>query len=203
MSKDHFNLNNDTAYEYSNRNVNLQWKHTFNNRLNNLTGVGYDYYQYDINSDANKINAYNLQFNISQASLRSDFNYYLNTKHTIEFGINSIYYKLHPGSYTPVGSESLVKPDIVPAEQGLESAVYLGDRFNVSHGLLRELCHSIFILSISRCSFCKLLCGRVSEGRIKPDRNKKNIKREISLKTYHGPEYRLALRYAFSPDFFN
>jgi hypothetical protein len=199
-SKDHFNLNNDTAYEYSNRNVNLQWKHTFNNKLNNLTGVGYDYYQYGINSDANKINAYKLQFNISQASLRSDFNYYLNTKHTIEFGINSIYYKLHPGSYTPVGSESLVKPDIVAPEEGLESAVYLGDRFNVSQAF--SVNYAI------RYSFYQYL-GPHSVSYYAPgfprDESSRTETKEYGkgdiIKTYKGPEYRLALRYAFSPDF--
>jgi len=200
MSKDHFNLNNDTAYEYSNRNINLQWKHTFNNRLNNLTGVGYDYYQYDINSDANKINAYNLQFNISQASLRSDFNYYLNTKHTIEFGINSIYYKLHPGSYAPVGAESLVNPDIVPAEQGLESAVYLGDRFNVSQAF--SVNYAI------RYSFYQYLgphsVSYYADGFPRDESSRtetKEYKKGDIIKTYKGPEYRLALRYALSPDF--
>jgi hypothetical protein len=200
MSKDHFNLNNDTAYEYSNRNINLQWKHSFNNKLNALTGVGYDHYQYNINSDANKINAYDLQFNISQASLRSDFNYYLSTKHTIEFGINSIYYKLHPGSYTPVGSESLVKPDIVPTEQGLESAVYLGDRFNVSpdFSVNYAIRYSMYqYLGPQSVSTYAEGVPRDESSRIET----KEYKKGDIIKTYSAPEFRFALRYALSPDF--
>ena len=200
MSKDHFNLNNDTAYEYSNKNINVQWKHTFNNKLNNLTGVGYDYYQYNINSDANKINAYDLQFDINQASLRSDFNYYLNTKHTIEFGINSIYYKLHPGSYTPVGSESLVKPDIVPAEQGLESALYLGDRFNVTpdFSINYAIRYSMFqYLGPHSVSTYAEGVPRDESSRLET----KEYKKGDIIKNYSGPEFRLALRYALSPDF--
>jgi len=200
ISKDHFNLNNDTAYEFGNRNANIQWKHTFNNKLINVTGVGYDYYQYDISSDANKINAYDLKFDVSQASLKSDFNYYLNTKHAIEFGISSIYYKLHPGSYTPVGEESLVKPDIVPAEQGLESAVYLGDRFTVSpafsinyairysmYQYLGPQSVSSYVPGVPRDESSRTETKEYGKGAI--------------IKTYHGPEYRLALRYALSPDF--
>jgi len=82
MSNDHFNLNNDTTYQYSNRNISLQWKHTFNNKLSNLFTAGYDFYKYDINSESNKINAYDLQFNISQANIKSDFSYYLSQKQT-------------------------------------------------------------------------------------------------------------------------
>jgi hypothetical protein len=200
FSKDHFNLNNDTAYEYGNRNINIQWKHTFNNRLNNLTGVGYDFYQYNINSDANKINAYDLKFDVSQASLRSDFNYYVNTKHTIEFGINSIYYKLHPGSFTPVGSESLVKPDIVAAEQGLESAVYLGDRFNVSpaFSINYAIRYSMYqYLGPQSVSYYAPGVPRDESSRTE---TKEYGKGDI-IKNYGGPEYRLALRYALSPDF--
>jgi outer membrane receptor for ferrienterochelin and colicin len=200
MSKDHFNLNNDTAYEYANRNINLQWKHTFNNKLNALTGVGYDHYQYNINSDANKINAYDLQFNISQASLRSDFNYYLSTKHTIEFGINSIYYKLHPGSYTPVGSESLVKPDIVPPSRGLESAVYLGDRFNVSpaFSVNYAIRYSMYqYLGPQSVSTYAEGVPRDESSRIET----KEYKKGDIIKTYSAPEFRFSLRYALSPDF--
>jgi hypothetical protein len=200
MSKDHFNLNNDTAYEYSNRNINLQWKHTFNNKLNNLTGVGYDYYQYNINSDANKINAYDLQFSVGQASLRSDFNYYLNTKHTIEFGINSIYYKLHPGSYTPVGSESLVKPDIVAPEQGLESAVYLGDRFNVTHAFSVNYAIRYSLYQYVGAHSVSYYAAGFPRDESSRTETKEYGKGDI-IKAYHGPEYRVALRYAFSGDF--
>ncbi|HEV8507118.1 MAG TPA: TonB-dependent receptor plug domain-containing protein, partial [Chitinophagaceae bacterium] len=200
ISKDHFNLNNDTAYEFGNRNVNVQWKHTFNNKLSNLTGVGYDFYQYDINSDANKINAYNLKFNVSQASLKSDFNYYLNPRHTIEFGLSSIYYKLHPGSYTPVGSESLVKSDIVPAEQGLESAVYLGDRFNVSPAFSVNYAIRYSMYQYLGPQSVSTYAPGVPRDESSRTETKEYGKGDI-INTYHGPEYRLALRYAFSPDF--
>jgi hypothetical protein len=168
--------------------------------LTNLTGVGYDYYQYDISSDANKINAYDLKFDVSQASLRSDFNYYLNTKHAIEFGISSIYYKLHPGSYTPVGEESLVKPDIVPAEQGLESAVYLGDRFTVSpaFSINYAIRYSMYQY-LGPQSVSDYVPG-VPRDESSRTETKEYGKGDI-INNYHGPEYRLALRYALSPDF--
>jgi hypothetical protein len=200
ISNDHFNLNNDTTYGYSNRNISLQWKHTFNNKLNSLVTGGYDFYKYDINSDANKVNAYDLQFNISQANLKADFNYYLSAKHTIEFGLSSIYYKLNPGSYRPLGSESLVKTDIVPSEQGLESAIYLGDRYNITQALSINYAirYSLFqYLGPHGINVYAKGLPRQEANRIET----KDYSKGDVIQTYSGPEYRLALRLALTPDF--
>src|SRR5260221_3532222 len=45
LSNDQFRLNSDTLYKYGNRNVNLKWKHIFNNKLYSLTTAGLDHYQ--------------------------------------------------------------------------------------------------------------------------------------------------------------
>ena len=200
MSNDHFNLNNDTTYQYGNRNISLQWKHTFNNKLSNLFTAGYDFYKYDINSESNKINAYDLQFNISQANLKSDFSYYLSQKHTLEFGLSSIYYKLNPGSYFPVGQESLVRPDIIPSEQGLESAVYVGDRYNITQAFsINYAFRYSFYQYLGPHTISLYAAGLPREESSRIDA--KNYGRGDVIKAYSGPEYRLALRYAFTQDF--
>jgi CarboxypepD_reg-like domain/TonB-dependent Receptor Plug Domain len=131
ISSDRFTLNSDTLYKYQNKNVNLQWKHEFNNRFNAVFMAGIDDYNYSITSTLNPINAYKLSFKITQYNFHGDFTYNLNSVHTLDFGVSSIYYKLYPGSLDPQGSKSLVVPDHVPTEQALESAVYLGDRINL------------------------------------------------------------------------
>jgi hypothetical protein len=131
ISSDRFSLNSDTLYKYQNKNVNLQWKHEFNNRFSAVFMAGIDDYNYSITSTLNPINAYKLSFNITQYVFHGDFTYNINTVHTLDFGVSSIYYKLDPGSLDPQGSKSLVVPDHVPTEQALESAAYLGDRINL------------------------------------------------------------------------
>ena len=111
MSNDNFKLNTDTLYKYGNRNVNIKWKHIFNNKFYGLAVAGWDHYQYNISSDQNPVNAYNLESSISQGSFRTDFNYSPDNKHALSFGLNSIYYKIKPGSFYPKGSQSLVIPD--------------------------------------------------------------------------------------------
>ena len=164
-----------------------------------MVTAGYDFYKYDINSEANKINAYDLQFDINQATLKSDFTYYRNTKHTLEFGLNAMFYKLHPGSYLPSGSESLVKPDIVAAEKGLESAMYLGDRYTISpaFSVNYAIRYSIFqYLGPQMVNYYAAGLPREESSMTGSKNYGSNV-----IKSYGGPEYRFAMRYALSPDF--
>ena len=132
LSNDYFKLNEDTAYEYANRNANLKWKHNFSNTHYAVFTTGIDHYQYSVSSSKVPINAYKLSFDINQYYLRADFNYSPNNKHTISYGLNSVYYQLHPGTLTADGARSLVRSDTVQQEQALETAIFLGDQFNVS-----------------------------------------------------------------------
>jgi outer membrane receptor protein involved in Fe transport len=135
LSNDKFKLNSDTAYAYSNKSIILKWKHNYNNKLYSLISAGIDKYQYSISSSANPVNAFDLGFNIQQSNFKADFTYYLSRKHTIDFGISSILYKINPGTFDPVGTQSLVVPEMVPTEQALESAIYLGDKYDVTDNL--------------------------------------------------------------------
>ncbi|WP_431210920.1 TonB-dependent receptor [Puia sp. P3] len=138
LSQDHFNLNNDTTYGYGNRNLSLKWKHIYNNKLYMLITGGYDRYQYSISSRQNPVNAYQLAFDINQLYLRTHFNWYISASNTLEFGANTLRYKLHPGSYEPVGAKSLVIPDVLQNEQAQESAAYVSDKFTITNDLSIE-----------------------------------------------------------------
>lgn len=194
ISRDKFKLNSDTAYSYSNRNINLKWKHNFNNKLFSVITAGIDRYQYDVSSADNPVNAYKLNFDINQSNFKADFTYYLNRKNTVDFGLSSIYYKLHPGSLQPLGAQSLVAPDVVATQQALESALYLGDKFDVTDDL-----------SISggiRYSIYNFL-GPQTVYNYAPNLPKTSANLLDStnyasgkfIKTYSGPEIRLSARY--------
>ncbi|MEP6583785.1 MAG: TonB-dependent receptor [Ginsengibacter sp.] len=200
VSKDKFSLNSDTAYNYANNNISLKWKHIFNSKVYALVTGGYDNYQYKISSEVNPVNAYSLGFDVSQANFKTHFNYFVNTKHTIEFGFNSILYKLHPGTYKPEGKESLVVADEIQAEQALESALYISDKYSITQDLSIEggVRYSMFNV-LGPQSFNKYPAG--------VPKTEDNILETIAypknkfIKTYQGPEIRLSARYAFSDDF--
>lgn len=200
ISKDRFYLNSDTAYHYGNGNASLKWKHTFNSKFNSVFTTGIDRYRYDVSSDQNPLNAYKLSFDISQLNFKTDFNYFLSSKHILDFGTAAIRYTLHPGYYEPQGAKSLVKPDRMPAEQALESAVYLADRWTISPkiSLNAGIRYSLFQ------SLGPQQVNLYGPGLPRDEVNllaTKSYPKGKVVQTYHGPEYRFAIRYAMSNSF--
>jgi hypothetical protein len=135
ISNDRFNLSSDTLYKYGNSNVNIKWKHFFTGKFYNMLTAGLDNYKYNISSENNPVNAFKLGFNIRQLFLRSDVSYSPGNKHVVSFGFNSIFYRLNPGYYEPLGTASLVKKNILQTEQALETTVYAGDSYSINSKL--------------------------------------------------------------------
>jgi hypothetical protein len=197
VSRDRFRLNSDTSYRYQNQVATLKWKHVFTNKLYSVFTGSYSGYHYTVSSEKNPINAYQLDFSINQSQLKADFNFYPTNQHAVDFGVSSTYYRLLPGNFQPNGGQSLILPDVVPAEQGLESAIYIGDRFDVnprlsiSGGLRYSLYnylgpHSVFQYVPGIPKTVNTITDTVAYGRNRV------------INTYHGPEYRLSLRYGLS-----
>lgn len=197
MSNDRFNLRNDTTYKYSNRNANIKWKHNFNNSFYSILTAGFDRYQYSVSSTENKVNAFAMDFDINQAYFRSDFSYAAGYRHTVSFGLNTIFYKLHPGSYNGVDSQSLVARNVLPAEQALESALYMGDQFAITHKLSVNvgLRYSVYNY-LGAHDVYNYAPGIPREVKSMIDTTHYGAGQVIT--TWSAPEIRMALRYAFS-----
>jgi outer membrane receptor protein involved in Fe transport len=138
-----------------------------------------------------------MAFDINQSYFRADFNYSPNARHTISYGLNTVYYKLHPGSYNGADTGSLVAQNVLPAEQALESAVYLGDQWSITPklSLSAGLRYSIYNYLGPRDVY-NYAPGLPREVKTILDTLHYNAGRVI--KTYTAPEIRVALRYAFS-----
>ncbi|HEY4109445.1 TonB-dependent receptor [Puia sp.] len=200
LSQDHFNLNNDTTYGYGNRNISLKWKHIYNNKLYSLISTGYDRYQYSISSRDNPVNAYKLGFDINQLYFKTHFNYFLSSSHTLEFGVSTLKYALHPGEYTPNGKASLVQGDTLQKEQALESGAYLSDRYTINS--------SISLEAGVRYSLYNYL-GPATVNHYAPGQpittdNQTGTTQYPSgkfIKTYGGPEFRVSSRFVLTDNF--
>ncbi|MBV9987941.1 MAG: TonB-dependent receptor, partial [Chitinophagaceae bacterium] len=194
VSNDGFNLNNDTSYNYGNRNFSAKWKHIVNNRWNTLLTAGYDHYHYGIGSEANPQRAYKLDFDLNQYYLKFHVNYFMSAMHSMEMGLSTLFYKLHPGSFQPVGDKSAVIPNIMEAEQALENAVYISDRYRISNEFNLEagLRYSVFsYLGPKTINYYPAGVPVSDANRIGSDKAAGGS----FVKTYHGPELRLTARY--------
>jgi hypothetical protein len=135
-SRDYMRLSHDTSYVYSDQNAALKWKHIFNNKLFAVFTGTLSQYKYEMNSDSNPVTGFRMDFNIGQATAKADFNYFLNTKHSVDAGISITGYGLAPGEIQPGNSESKVARDVIQKEHGRESALYIGDSYEISPKIL-------------------------------------------------------------------
>jgi TonB dependent receptor/CarboxypepD_reg-like domain/TonB-dependent Receptor Plug Domain len=200
MSDDESNLNTDTTYSYSNRNVSASWTNEFNDKLYGELVAAFDHYQYGNKSSSDPLYAYNLTFGINQTTLKANFTYQLGTAHTLQFGASSIYYSVNGGRYTPAGNQSLIRPNVVEPEHGLESAIFLEDEFEITQKLSVSggLRYSIFNY-LGGQTVNRYVPGvpRTEETITGTDTYGKN---EL-INTNHGPEVRLSARYAITDNF--
>lgn len=197
ISNDKFKLNRDTTYQYQNANANINWKHIFNNRFYGVFTAGIDHYDYQVAFNSDSVNAYKLKYSINQYKFNTDFSYFLNNKHTISFGLNSLLYNIHSGSISPLGKNSLYIPDTLEAEHALESALYVSDHFNVSEDLSIDggIRYSMFNYLgpkhvNSYAAGLPIDLNNVVATNYYPSGK--------IIKTYMGPEFRLSARYSLS-----
>ncbi len=197
ISKDQFNLNSDTAYGYGNKNISVKWKHIYSNKLNSLVSSGWDNYGYQINSQKLPLSAYKLSFGINQFYFKTNFYYNLNNKHTVDFGVNSLYYNLSPGNYEPLGSRSLVVNETIANEHAIENALFLTDHYTINSRLKVDA-------GIRMSMYSALGPNTYNVYPEGAPKSTDNILRTISfkqgevVKNYGGPEYRLGIRYVIN-----
>ena len=95
----------DFGFNWGNSTSTFRWNHIFNNKLFLNTTIFYSNYDYSLDSDLNKKNdrdSFSWKSNIVNYSIKPDFTYYLNSKNTISFGGQLIYYSFNPGKATAV-----------------------------------------------------------------------------------------------------
>ena len=198
-SRDRFAFNDNEKYGYGNINASAHWRAIFNEQFTGNFSVGYDHYDYWNKETADSLQAAKLSFAINQVFAKANFNLAL-AKHKINFGASTQLYDIRSGTYEPVGKESLVAFDELQKDRALESAFYLGEewemtpKFSVNAGIR----YSIFNAMGPRNYYAYQPGMLPSESTVidtvKVGGNK-------VLKTYHGPEFRLSGRYAFTDDF--
>jgi hypothetical protein len=195
-SNDKFAFSTDTHYDYSNLLGSVRWTHLFNKRISSSLLTGYSQYNYSVNeSDSlHQPDAYQINLNTKYNNLKWNFAWLPNDKHSIDFGINAVLYRIMPGEEIPFGPESLIKPFKVQSEKGLEMAAYVSDNFDILPKLNAEL-------GLRFVQYYSLGAGTVLTFRPGDPRSLETIQDSIFYKNnqiihqYNGIEPRLALRY--------
>nr|MBX2843893.1 TonB-dependent receptor plug domain-containing protein [Flammeovirgaceae bacterium] len=198
-SRDNFSLNSDSVYQYYNSNAAIQWRHNFNNKLYLVTSGSYANYSYNLTSDQVPINAFEMDYEINHTNFKSEVNYFPNSKNNFRMGITSTLYNLNPGQGRALGDSSLVTEVLLDRENGLESAIYFGNEFEVNPRLS--------IYAGIRLSMFNLIGPGKSYvyqpgSPLEPEfiADTLNYSKGEMIKTYAGPEYRFSARQKLKDD---
>ncbi|MFM9911268.1 MAG: TonB-dependent receptor plug domain-containing protein, partial [Chitinophagaceae bacterium] len=103
-------------------------------------------------------------------------------------------------SFKPIGSTSLVVPEIIGKEQALESALYINDRytinnsFSVEGGIRYSIFNSLGAQTINTYAPGLPLTVNNMVGQVAYSQGE-------FIKTYRGPEFRISARYALTDSF--
>jgi hypothetical protein len=194
QSYDDFQLNADTVYKYTNRTASIQWMHMFNQKFLAVISGIYSGYKYQISSYNEPTQAFDLGFDINQFNIKSDFNYYTDSNHELNFGLDAQYFKLNPGYIYPGDSASLVRSNQMDYENALDYAFYVSDEFEINPKL------SIYA-GLRYLVYHKLgpQNSILYQDNLPKDENTMidtvAYKNGDIVKTYHGPELRISLNY--------
>ncbi|MDR2586011.1 MAG: TonB-dependent receptor [Prevotellaceae bacterium] len=131
-SSDRFSFSRDTTYSYDNLNIATKWRSVLSSRHIMNLSAGYDRYKHQIVETANPLNAFSMGFGLEQYFAKVNFDLIVNDKHSLNYGINGVFFDISPGTYSPNGEESIVSYDSVDKEQGLELAMFISDKWEVS-----------------------------------------------------------------------
>jgi hypothetical protein len=130
-SQDEFRLSDINKYKYSNSGASVNFSHNFSTSLRGefaLTGARYSFNTIDQQDEPT---AYQQNYSIGDYRFTADFSHDLNDKNALEYGGGVTLYMLDRGTVEPYGENSLRLPVALGQEQGVESAVYISDVYDV------------------------------------------------------------------------
>ena len=133
FGKDVLGLENTFGTNWGNSTGTLRFNHLFNSKLFSNTSLIYSNYNYVIQSylPGNNFTAVS---KITDLDLKEDFQYYVNSNHTLKFGVDALHHSLAPGSLTSDNNSSF-NDETIQRHYGLETAAYISDEWQVNSKL--------------------------------------------------------------------
>ncbi len=193
-SHDQFSVANDTTFAWQNQTAALRYDHQHSDKLFGSYTLGLGRYSYQV-SEKDSLRAFELNYNITYPILRMD--YILDVGKPVAFGLNSTWYSFNPGTLRPDNELSNIGNIEMPSEKSLETALYVQTGFQLNQALFLDagLRYSLY-QRFGPGAVYHYMDDAPLEPRNIVDST--NYRSGQVIKTYHGPEPRLSLRYTLS-----
>lgn len=130
-SKDRFDFSDITDYNYANSGASFSLSRNFTKSLRGEFSLVGSQYNFNTIDKQEASSAYEHNYEMGDYEFRADFKQVISDANTLDFGLNLVYYTLNRGKVTPYGVQSLRDEVDLGTEQGLESALYISDSYDV------------------------------------------------------------------------
>jgi len=130
-SQDEFKLSDINSYKYSTNGATVNFSHYFSTSMSGDFSITGSQYAFNTIDQQEPPTAYQHSYVIGDYRINADFTHDLSFTNTLQYGAGLTFYKLDRGTVMPYGEESLRLPVGLGKDQGIESALYLSDSYDV------------------------------------------------------------------------
>jgi hypothetical protein len=198
-STDYFRFGADTAYTWQTNLASLKWKAYLGKNLGSEVNLTYSGYRYAVVGEASQLD-FELQSTIDNLGLQQQFEWSGEKLEGLQFGYQINSYRMGMGDLKANSEESLVSPEQIQDEQGLEGALYFQMPWKINDRLQGQV-------GLRYSHFAALGPKEVylyeSGVQMEPETIIDTVYYDSGdvIQSYGGFEPRFTLRYAFTEDF--
>lgn len=149
FGRDVLSINNQFNMDWGNATGTLRWNHVFNDKLFLNSTAVFSSYNYELGTPTTDDDFnFTWKSRINDYYLKEDFNYYLDPKNTVKFGLQSAFHQISPGTIS-FKNEGIENEIVTPTTNSLEHAIYVSNeqqfnnRFSAIYGLRYSLFQNI------------------------------------------------------------
>lgn len=124
----------DFDMSWGNNTFTGRWNHIFSNKLFSNLSLIRSSYKYNLGSTQG-IQAFNWDSQMDNHSVKYDFTYFANSKHTIKYGAFFSYHEFQPGIIEGDGDESVFNKIEIPKNNAIEYGAYISNKHKISEKL--------------------------------------------------------------------
>jgi len=199
FSIDNYTLASNINYNFSNVGTSLNWKHVFNTKLYSNTSAVYSTYHFKETNKLLSDYSYSFEHQLKYFEINQSYSYLPVSNHELKFGFNSILYQMNPGAFKPIDSLSGYQQKTSENEKALESAIYIGDNYEINPKLSASggIRLSLYNYLGEKTLFSYLKNAPLSDQTVIDTIFYPNFK---SIKSYPGVDFRFSLRYLINDD---
>lgn len=139
FGRDKLGVGKTFGIDWGNATGTMRWNHIVSSKLFSNTSFIFSSYDYNISINSGNVD-FDILSKIQDFNLKQEFQYFINTRNTLKFGLNAIHHTITPGQINSNNGVGINTAKIDP-NKALETAFFvtndysLSDKINVNYGV--------------------------------------------------------------------